>query len=64
MPPSPPGGPLLNVRAALILFLAIVTAGLAAALSYLADRSGPSAGLVGASAFGAAVVFFNKIISA
>lgn len=61
MPPSPPG-PLLTVRTALILLLAGATGILAASLGYLSSRSAPQAGLVGGSAFGAAVVFFNKII--
>lgn len=61
MPPSPPG-PLLTVRTALIFLLAAATGVLAASLSYLDNCSAPQAGLVGGSAFGAAVVFFNRII--
>ena len=63
MPPSPPPpGPLFSVRTALILLLACVTAAIAGVLTYVNSKSAPEAGLVGGSALGAAVIFFNKII--
>jgi hypothetical protein len=62
MPPSQPPGPLFTVRTALILFLALTTGAGAALLSYLADKSAPTSGLVGGGAFAGAVIFFNAII--
>ena len=64
MSPSQQPGPLFTIRTALILFLAFTTGAVAALLSFLADRSAPTSGLVGGGAFAAAVVFFNAIIEA
>lgn len=60
--PTPPPGPLLSVRAALIFFLSVVCAAAAGGLSYLATRSAPDSGIYAGGAFAGAVVFFNKII--
>ncbi|MFC7529768.1 hypothetical protein [Actinoplanes sp. GCM10030250] len=62
MTPSSPG-PLLTVRAAVVLLLALVIGILAGALSYLADRSVPSAALWGGGAAGAALMTFHTIIA-
>ena len=61
MEPSPPG-PLLTVRTAVVLLLALVVGLLAGALSYLSNRSVPVAALVGGGASGGALVLFHTII--
>ena len=58
--PSPQ--PLLTVRAAVILLLALIVGGSAGTLAYLAHRSIPAAVLVGGSATGAATLLFNSVI--
>ena len=63
MTPTPSSAPLLTVRAALILLLALVVGVLAATLSYLADRSLPEAVLLGGGAAGGALLLFHSIIS-
>nr|WP_258545140.1 hypothetical protein [Micromonospora provocatoris] len=60
--PAPDPGPLLTVRAAVILLLALVIGVLAGALSYLAQGSVPAAILVGGGAAGAALLLFHTII--
>lgn len=54
--------PLLSVRAAVVLLLALIVGGSAAALTYLAHRSVPGAVLIGGSATGAATLLFNGLI--
>ncbi|OHV27825.1 MULTISPECIES: hypothetical protein [Pseudofrankia] len=61
MPPSQPG-PLLTVRAALVMLLALVVGVLAGGLSYLADPSLPSAILVGGGAAGGGLLLFHAVI--
>jgi hypothetical protein len=61
MTPAPPE-PLLTVRAALVLLLAVVIGLLAGGLSYLADNSVPSAILRGGAASAAATLLFHKVI--
>ena len=55
--------PLLTVRAAVILLLALVIGVLAGVLSYLTDHSVAGAVLWGGGAAGAALVLFNSIVS-
>jgi hypothetical protein len=59
--PSPPG-PLLTVRAAVILLLALVVGVLAGGLSYLTDLSVPHAVLWGGGAAGGALLLFHTVI--
>jgi hypothetical protein len=59
--PSPPG-PLLTVRAAVILLLALVVGVLAGGLSYLTDHSVPHAVLWGGGAAGGALLLFHTVI--
>lgn len=61
MTPSSPG-PLLTVRAAVLLLLALVVGVLAGGLSYLADHSVPSAVLWGGGAAGGALALFHTLI--
>ena len=64
--PSPPPAnepmPLLTVRAAVILLLALLVGITAGLLTYLADSSVPGAVLAGGGATGAAIALFNTII--
>ena len=60
--PKPPPDPLLSVRAAVILLLALVTGGAAGVLGYLAHRSFPGALLIARSAAGGAIMLFNAMI--
>jgi hypothetical protein len=62
MPKTTSTGPLLTVRAALILLLALVTGAAAGILGYLSQRSVPAAVLVAGSAAGAALMLFNSLI--
>jgi hypothetical protein len=57
-----PAGPLLTVRAAVILLLALVVGVLAGGLSYLTDHSVPGAVLWGGSAAGGAMLLFHTVI--
>jgi len=61
MPLSPPG-PLLTVRAAVVLLLAFLTGLLAIGLATLAGNSLPAAILVGAAAAGGALMLFHTVI--
>lgn len=60
--PIPPSGPLLDVRAALVILLAVLVGVAAGWLSFLASRSLPAAALAGGSAAGGALLLFEKII--
>jgi hypothetical protein len=60
---TPPNGPLLSARAALVLLLAFTTGLLAGVLAHLAGDSPPAAVLYGAGATGAALLLFHTIIS-
>ena len=60
MPPTP--SPLLTVRAAVVLLLALVVGLLAGGLAYLADHSLPAAVLVAGGAAGGALLLFHKVI--
>ncbi len=61
MTPSPPD-PLLTVRAAVVLLLALVVGLLAGGLSYLMGHSLPSAVLSGGGAAGAGLMLFHSVI--
>ena len=56
---STPPGPLLTVRAALVLLMAIVVGLVAGGLAYLADHDIPTAVLVGGAAAGGALLLFH-----
>ncbi len=59
---TPDPGPLLTVRASVVLLLALVVGVLAGGLAYLAQRSVPAAVLVGGGAAGAALLLFHTVI--
>jgi hypothetical protein len=59
--PIPPG-PLLTVRAAVVLILALIIGVIAGVLAYLVDRSVPSAVLWGGGAAGGALLLFHTVI--
>lgn len=59
---SSPPGPLLSVRAAVVLLLALVVGLLVGGLSYLTDHSVPHAVLWGGSAAGGALLLFHTVI--
>ncbi len=61
MAPSPPG-PLLTVRAAVVVVLALNVGVLAGALSFLADPSVPVAVLCGSGAAGTALLLFHTLV--
>ena len=61
MTPSPPG-PLLSVRAAVVLLLALVVGLCACGLAYLANHSLPADALVGGGAAGGALMLFHTVI--
>lgn len=60
--PTPPG-PLLTVRAALILLLAVLVGIAAGMLSSHGGTAWPGAVLLGASAAGGATALFHNLIS-
>jgi hypothetical protein len=55
-------GPLLSVRTATVLLLALVMGLLAGGLSYLVDPSTPAAVLRGGGAAGGALLVFHNLI--
>jgi hypothetical protein len=60
--PRPTPGPLLTVRAAVVLLMAMVAGLVAGALSYLATRSVPAAMLTAGGAAGAAMMLFHTLV--
>ena len=62
MTPSPPG-PLLSVRSAVVLALALLVGLCACWLAYLTNHSPPADALVGGGAFGGAVMLFHTVIA-
>jgi hypothetical protein len=60
--PKPSADPLLTVRAAVILLLALIVGSVAGVLGYMAHRSFPEAALIAGSATGGAVLLFNNVI--
>jgi hypothetical protein len=59
---SSPTPPLLTIRTAVILLLALVCASVAAALTYLAHNPIPTAALAGFAAASGAIAFLHKAI--
>ncbi len=59
--PTPPG-PLLTVRAALVLLLGVLTGVAAGLLTFYGGSPWPAAVLLGASASGGATVMFHSLI--
>lgn len=59
---SPTPGPLLSIRTALVLLLAVLVRVAAGVLTFLGGRSVPSAALAGCTAAAAGTLFFNKVI--
>ncbi len=59
---SSPPGPLLGVRAALVILLAILVGLAAVGLTFLTGQSIPAAILTGGAAAGGALLFFNQMI--
>lgn len=58
---APAAGPLLTVRAAVILLLALLTGTIAGVLACLAGHSAPGAVLTGGGAAGGAILPFNTV---
>jgi hypothetical protein len=54
--------PLLTVRTALVLLIALVIGLIAAALAYAADRSFPTAALIGASSAGGGLALVHSLL--
>jgi hypothetical protein len=59
-PPTP--GPLLSLRAALLMLLAALVGLGAGVLTFLGGQSVPAAVLAGCTAAAAGILFFNKMI--
>lgn len=59
----PTPGPLLSVRAAVILLIAVVAGIVAGVLGYLATGSLPAAVLTGGGAAGGAVLLFQTLVA-
>ncbi|GFJ82122.1 hypothetical protein Phou_063020 [Phytohabitans houttuyneae] len=57
-------GPLLSVRTAIVLLLALVVGLLSGGLSYLAEPSAPLAALYGGGAACGALLLFHKVVGA
>lgn len=60
--PSPPPGPLLTVRAAVVLLIAVVVGLIAGVTGYLAYRDFPTAVLVGGGAAGGTLALFHSLL--
>lgn len=58
----PPPGPLLTLRAAVILLLAVVIGVIAGVLAYLSGSTVPGAALVDGGASGGAILLFHTVI--
>jgi hypothetical protein len=59
---SPPHGPLLSARSALLILLAALAGLAAGALTFLGGKSVPSAVLAGCGTVAAALLFFDKVV--
>lgn len=55
---------LLTLRAALVLFCALIVGSLTGGLTYLGTKESGKAVLAGGAAFAGAVIWFDKIIAA
>ena len=60
--PTPPPGPLLSIRAALILLIAIVVGLAAGVLGYFAHEGIAAAMLVGGGGAGGALALFHTLL--
>ncbi|MFD6028542.1 hypothetical protein [Streptomyces griseoluteus] len=60
--PTSTNQPLLGLRSTMVLLLGVLTGVAAGALTYLSERSLPTAALAAGAGFGAAVLFFQAII--
>lgn len=60
--PTPSPGPLLTVRATLVLLIAIIVGSVAGGLSYLAQHNVATSVLVAGGAAGGALVLFQNLI--
>jgi hypothetical protein len=60
--PQSSSDPLLTLRAAVILLLALVAGGSAGVLAYLAHHSVPAAALVAGGTVGTATLLFHSLI--
>jgi len=60
--PRPTPGPLLSVRAAVVLLIAAVVGLVAGALGFLATGSVPAAVLTGGGAAGGAALLFHTLV--
>lgn len=60
--PTPPPGPLLSIRAALILLIAIVIGLVAGILGYFVNASIAAAVLVGGGGAGGALALFHTLL--
>jgi hypothetical protein len=58
----PPPGPLLSVRAALVLLIAIVVGQVAGILGYVANGGIATAVLIGGGAAGGALALFHTLL--
>lgn len=60
---TPPGsGPLLTVRAALVLLMASIVGLVAGGLAYLGEHDVPASVLVGGGAAGGALLLFHTLL--
>jgi hypothetical protein len=59
---SPPPGPLLTARAAMILLIAIMVGSVAGTLGYFANHDAPTAILIGGGATGNAIILFHTVL--
>lgn len=59
---TPPPGPLLSVRAALVLLIAIVVGQVAGILGYFANGGIATAVLIGGTAAGGALALFHTLL--
>jgi hypothetical protein len=59
---TPPPGPLLSVRAALILLIAIVVGLIAGVLGYFANEGIATAVLIGGGGAGGALALFHSLL--
>lgn len=59
---TPPPGPLLSVRAALVLLIAIVVGLVAGILGYFTNREIATAVLIGGGAAGGALALFHTLL--
>jgi hypothetical protein len=59
---APPPGPLLSVRAALVLLIAVVIGLVAGVLGYLANGGIAMAALIGGGGSGSALALFHTLL--